>query len=121
MNDDETGQIDFMEPVEGIRWFEGVCKRASRVQVGDAWVRLADLADIIKMKRAADSPRDRAVLEILEKTLEASRPARAGKRKALKKPSEWLEDDMIRRRVAAPLERRMNFLRKRIGIARTCL
>jgi hypothetical protein len=60
-----------MEQVEGIRSFEGVRKRASRVQVGDAWVRLADLADIIKMKRAADRPRDRAVLEILEKTLEA--------------------------------------------------
>jgi hypothetical protein len=39
----------------------------------------------------------------------------------LKTQSEWLEDDMIRRRVAAPLEKRMNFLRKRIGICRTAL
>jgi hypothetical protein len=35
--------------------------------------------------------------------------------------SEWLENDMIRRRVAAPIERRMNFLRKRVGICRSCL
>lgn len=39
----------------------------------------------------------------------------------LKQQSEWLENDMIRRRVAAPLESRMNFLRKRIGICRSCL
>jgi hypothetical protein len=39
----------------------------------------------------------------------------------LRKQSDWLENDMIRRRVAAPLERRMNFLRKRIGICSSSL
>jgi hypothetical protein len=34
-------------------------------------IAVAGLADIIKMKRAANRPKDRAVLEILEKTLEA--------------------------------------------------
>ena len=71
MNDDETLQVDFMDEVSGIRSFEGVRKRAQRVHLAGATVCLAALADIIKMKKAADRPRDRAVLEILEKTLEA--------------------------------------------------
>ncbi len=37
------------------------------------WV--ADLADIIKSKRAAGRPRDRAVLEILEKALDEKKKA----------------------------------------------
>ena len=71
MNDDETLQIDFMEQADGVKSFEEVRRRATRVEVGGASVRIADLVDIIKMKRATNRPRDRAVLEILEKTLEA--------------------------------------------------
>lgn len=71
MNDDETLQVDFMDEVSGIRSFEGVRKRANSVTVGNTTVRVAALADIIKSKRAANRPRDLAVLEILEKTLEA--------------------------------------------------
>jgi predicted nucleotidyltransferase len=79
MNDDETLQVDFMDEVSGVRSFEGVRKRAQTVRVGQAAVRIANLADIIKMKRAANRPRDRAVLEILEKTLEAITTAREAK------------------------------------------
>jgi hypothetical protein len=71
MNDDESLQVDFLDEAAGVRSFEGVRKRAHKLPVGGAAVRVADLADIIKMKRATDRPRDRAVLEILEKTLEA--------------------------------------------------
>jgi hypothetical protein len=53
--------------------------------------------------------------------LKRSRPTRKERLEQLKAQSEWLENDMIRRRVAAPIERRMNFLRKRIGICRSCL
>lgn len=121
MNDDETLQVDFMDEVSGVRSFEGVRKRARRMEVGGAAVRVADLADIIDMKRGADRPRDRAVLEILEKTLEAITTSKKVKLKTLREQSEWLEKDMIRRRVAAPLEWRMNFLRRRVGICRSCL
>ena len=72
MNDEETLQVDFMDEVSGIKSFEGVRKRSERLRVGDATVCLAGLADIIKMKKAANRPRDRAVIEILEKTLEAT-------------------------------------------------
>ena len=76
MNDDETLQVDFMDEVDGFRSFEGIRKRARRIGVEGSTIRVADLADIIKMKRAANRPRDRAVLELLEKTLEAITPAR---------------------------------------------
>jgi predicted nucleotidyltransferase len=121
MNDDETLQVDFMEEVNGVRSFEGVRQRAREVRVGDAAIRLAALVDIVEMKRATNRPRDRAVLDILEKTLKPRRQTRKQRRAGLKAQSEWLENDMIRRRVAAPLERRMNFLRKRIGICSSCL
>ena len=71
MNDDETLQVDFMDRVSGVRSFGGVRKRATRVRIADAGLLVADLADIVKMKRSADRPKDRAVLEILEKTLAA--------------------------------------------------
>jgi len=83
MNDDETLQVDFLDEAAGVRSFEGVRKRAHRVQIGDTTICLADLGDIIKMKRATNRPRDRAVLEILEKTLEAisaAKPQTASRR-----------------------------------------
>jgi hypothetical protein len=89
--------------------------------VGSASVSVADLADVVNMKRATNRPRDRAVLEILEKTLEAIHSNPETELETLRKQNEWLEDDLIRRRVAAPLEKRMNFLRKRIGICSSAL
>jgi hypothetical protein len=53
--------------------------------------------------------------------LKPSKPTRKARLEALKKQNEWLENDLIRRRVALPLERRMNFLRKRIGICSSAL
>ena len=79
MNDDETLQVDFVDEVSGVRSFEGVRKRANRVKLGGTAIRIADLADIIKMKKAADRPRDRAVLEILEKTLASITSHQEGK------------------------------------------
>jgi len=71
MNDDDGLQVDFLGEADGVPSFEGLRNRSHRMQVGNARVAVADLADIIKMKRATNRPRDRAVLEILEKTLEA--------------------------------------------------
>src|SRR5215472_7205697 len=71
MNDDETLQVDFMDRVSGVKSFEGIRTRAARVSVSDSSLLVADLADIIKMKTAANRPKDKAVLEILHKTYEA--------------------------------------------------
>lgn len=70
---DEDGlQIDFMATIHGIRSFEGVRDRAIIVKIDHVPILVASLPDIIRSKKAANRPRDRAVLEILEKTLEES-------------------------------------------------
>ncbi len=68
---DEDGlQVDFMGTVHGLKSFEGVRARAGTVIIEGESIRVASLGDIVKSKRAAGRPRDKAVLEILEKALE---------------------------------------------------
>lgn len=69
MNDDRGLQADFMPVIHGVKSFNSLRSRADKIQLGghDLWI--ASLPDIIASKRAAGRPRDRAVLEILEKTL----------------------------------------------------
>jgi hypothetical protein len=69
-NEDQGLQLDFMARLHGIRSFEGLRARATRMKFGDHELLVAHLADIIKSKRATGRKRDLAVLEILEKTLE---------------------------------------------------
>jgi predicted nucleotidyltransferase len=72
---DEDGlQLDFMGTIHGVRSFEGLRDRATRVEIDGVAILVASLADVVKSKRAAGRPRDRAVLEILEKTLEKAQP-----------------------------------------------
>jgi predicted nucleotidyltransferase len=87
VRDDDGLQVDFMGTIHGIRSFEGVRDRASVIAIGGVPILVASLEDVIRSKRAAGRPRDVAVLEILEKSLEeanhtsgASRGARQGKR-----------------------------------------
>lgn len=70
MRDDDTLQLDFMATIHGIRSFEGLRSRAKRVDLGGHSLLVAGLADIIKSKRAAGRAKDRAVLDVLEKTLD---------------------------------------------------
>ncbi|MBY0508468.1 MAG: hypothetical protein K2X03_31445 [Bryobacteraceae bacterium] len=57
--------------------------RGARLSIGGRTVLVASLVDILKSKRAANRPRDLAVLDVLEKTLEASgKKARHTSRKA---------------------------------------
>ncbi len=69
MNDERGLQVDFMPSIHGVKSFNSLRSRAQKIEIGgqDLWV--ANLADIIASKRAAARPRDKAVLEILEKTL----------------------------------------------------
>jgi hypothetical protein len=69
VNDDIGLQADFMAKVDGVRSFEALRRRATRLALGDARLWVADLADIARSKRAANRPRDRAVLPVLEATL----------------------------------------------------
>ena len=63
-------QIDFMATVHGMRSYNSVKSRAISVDVGGETFLVASLADIIASKRAANRPRDRAVLDALTTTLE---------------------------------------------------
>lgn len=71
VNDSPGFQIDFMPVVHGVRSFEGLRSRSLRTTVGGCSLLLASLPDIISSKRTAGRPQDRAVLPILERTLDA--------------------------------------------------
>jgi predicted nucleotidyltransferase len=70
VRDRDSLQVDFMGTIHGIRSFEGVRDRASVIAIAGVPLLVASLDDIIKSKRAARRPRDRAVLDILEKARE---------------------------------------------------
>jgi predicted nucleotidyltransferase len=69
MNDDRGLQADFMPAIHGVKSFNSLRSRAEKIELGGHRLWVATLADIIASKRAAGRPRDKAVLEILEKTL----------------------------------------------------
>lgn len=84
VRDDDGLQVDFMGAIHGVRSYEGLRDRAARMDLRGIPLLVASLPDIIKSKRAAGRARDRAVLEILEMTLEqASKSPRA----ALRRPA----------------------------------
>lgn len=78
-NDDRGLQLDFMPVIHGVRSFEGLRARATRVQIQGQEVMLASLEDIIKSKKAAGRLRDAAVMPILEMTLSEKKPANDAK------------------------------------------
>jgi predicted nucleotidyltransferase len=68
--DGDGVQLDFMSRVHGIRSFERLRARAEPVRVGRYTLLVAALDDIIRSKRAANRPQDRAVLPVLQRTLD---------------------------------------------------
>ena len=74
MVDDDLGlQVDFMPVIHGVRSFESLRSRADKVIIAVEPLMLASLEDIVKSKRSANRLRDQAVLEVLERTLNAKR------------------------------------------------
>jgi len=70
VRDADSLQVDFMARIHGVRSLASLRSRATSVEFGGHELLVADLADIIRSKRAAGRPRDRAVLDVLEKTLD---------------------------------------------------
>jgi hypothetical protein len=70
VNDDLGLQVDFLVVLHGVRSFESLRKRASTLTLSQGTLLVASLEDIIKSKRAANRPKDRAVLDVLEATLD---------------------------------------------------
>ena len=69
MNDGRGLQADFMPAIHGVKSFNSLRSRAEKVDLGGHALWIANLTDIIASKRAAGRPRDKAVMEILERTL----------------------------------------------------
>jgi predicted nucleotidyltransferase len=78
MRDEDSLQIDFMVRIHGAKSFASLRSRASRLDLGGHTLLVADLADVIRSKRAADRPRDRAVLDILERALDEKKQNEKG-------------------------------------------
>lgn len=66
-------QADVLGTIHGLRSFDGVRKRASIVEFGGHALRVASNEDIVKSKKAANRPKDRAVLPILEAVIDAKK------------------------------------------------
>jgi|SRR5579883_456484 hypothetical protein len=69
VREDSGLQADFMGSIHGVRSFAALRAQADEVKLGDCSLLIANLAAIVKSKRAAARPRDKAVLDILEKAL----------------------------------------------------
>ena len=66
-------QVDLLAHADGVRSFESLRSRSTRVLFGRGHILVASLEDVVKSKRAADRPKDRAVLPVLEETLRLAR------------------------------------------------
>lgn len=67
--EDRGWQLDFMSVVHGVSSFAALRSGATKVSFGKHPLLVASLRDVIRSKKTAGRARDRAVLEILEKTL----------------------------------------------------
>jgi predicted nucleotidyltransferase len=70
VNDDTGMQIDFMSILHGIKSFESLRSDAVDVDFEGSAIKVASLEKIIRSKKTLGRPRDLAVIEILEKTLD---------------------------------------------------
>ena len=102
MNDDHGLQVDFIP----VRSFNSVSISAGHLQLGRHSLLPPDLTDIIPRKRPSCPPTKRFAKNAGKK--------RKAALSALRKESDRALIDLIRRRLALPIEKRMNFLRVRI-------
>ena len=70
INEDTGMQIDFMSILHGIKSFENLRSDAVEVEFEGYTLKVASLKKIIRSKKKLGRPRDLAVIEILEKTLD---------------------------------------------------
>ena len=70
VNDDTGVQVDFMSVLHGITSFENFRSDAVEVDFEGYRLKIASLKKIIRSKKALGRPKDKAVIEILEKTLD---------------------------------------------------
>jgi predicted nucleotidyltransferase len=77
VNDDTGIQVDFMSILlHGIKSFENLRSDAVNVEFEGYELKIASLEKIIRSKKALGRPRDLAVIEILERTLDEKKKKR---------------------------------------------
>lgn len=69
INEDEGIQLDFMSQIDGVKSFASLRSRSIKSNFGGAVILVASLEDVIKSKKEAGRPRDKAVLPILNRAL----------------------------------------------------
>lgn len=85
VNEDRGIQIDFMSVLHGIRSFENLRSDAFEVEFEGYKMKVASLEKIIRSKKALGRSRDKAVIGILEKTLDEKKKRQRKKAESLKK------------------------------------
>jgi hypothetical protein len=70
VREDDGLQADFMGTIDGVRSFESLRANSDQVDFAGHRLLVASLAAVVQSKRAAGRPRDKAVLDILKKTLD---------------------------------------------------
>jgi predicted nucleotidyltransferase len=70
VNDDTGMQVDFMSILHGIKSFENLRSDAIEVNFDEYILKVASLEKIIRSKKVLGRPKDKAVIGILEKTLD---------------------------------------------------
>jgi hypothetical protein len=70
VNEDTGMQVDFMSVLHGIRSYENLRSDSVEVDFEGHPLKIASLEKIIRSKKALGRPRDKAVIDILEKTLD---------------------------------------------------
>jgi len=61
--------VDFVFRLSHNQTFESVRSRAKKMRIGKHYIFVADLEDILNAKKAANRPKDQAVLKLIEDTL----------------------------------------------------
>jgi hypothetical protein len=104
MNDDRGLQADFMPVIDGVKSFKSLCSRAEKIELGGrgSWVASLVIRPFWRFwrKRCVKKARRRSM--------------RAAMLSALRRENERAELDLIRRRLALPISKRLNFLRVRL-------
>jgi len=67
--DDDGLQLDFMTVIDGVSSFAALRSQSHAENFGEHELLVADLSAVAASKRAAGRPRDKAVLDILEKAI----------------------------------------------------
>lgn len=86
MRDDDGLQLDFMTVIHGVKSFAALRAQSHAENFGGHPLLVADLAAVLASKRAAGRPRDKAVLDTLEKALHETE-TRVAKQTARRTPS----------------------------------